>query len=238
MTDDILVCILSLLDPREATRTSVLSMRWRYVWAKVSNLSFGASSTLYTLWNPCPISNEYQAIQYDFEACKHVPCADQVVSLSDGTVGSTFTGVSVGATSTSSSVGSTFSDGTVVADSSTVSALPTGMESEVTSTLFETYRELLDALARHKTEHDSLLKKREILINGIKEISEFFKRNAIPNVGHALVEPFTELGAVNGKIRKLKLDYDEKVDMIQNIPSIFASESLLAMKSSYHFPWN
>lgn len=76
------------------------------------------------------------------------------------------------------------------------------------------------------------------MVNGIKEISEFFKHNGVPNVGLALIEPLTELEAVNSKIRMLELGYDEKVDVMQKIPGRFASASLVAMKSSCHFPWN
>lgn len=82
LTDDLLVHILSLLDLREAARTSTLSKRWRYVWANLSNLDFDASSTLFALWHARSISEEHFATEHEAEACKYVRRVTHVVSSS------------------------------------------------------------------------------------------------------------------------------------------------------------
>ncbi|KAJ8419902.1 hypothetical protein Cgig2_007366 [Carnegiea gigantea] len=80
LMDDILVRILSLLDLREAARTSALSKRWRYLWANRSDLDFDASPTLYRLWHELSISWELYDAQCEFEAYKFVRHVNQVVS--------------------------------------------------------------------------------------------------------------------------------------------------------------
>jgi hypothetical protein len=43
LSDDVLLDILSLLPTKEAVRTSLLSKRWEYLWASMSNLVFDGS---------------------------------------------------------------------------------------------------------------------------------------------------------------------------------------------------
>ncbi|KAJ8451851.1 hypothetical protein Cgig2_007334 [Carnegiea gigantea] len=73
LTDDILIHILSLLDLREAATTSVLSKRWRYVWANLSNLDFHGTSTLH---------GRGYSTRYESEACKYAHRVNQAVSSS------------------------------------------------------------------------------------------------------------------------------------------------------------
>ncbi|KAJ8451850.1 hypothetical protein Cgig2_007333 [Carnegiea gigantea] len=73
LPDDILIHILTLLDLREAATTSVLSKRWRYVWANLSNLDFDGLSTLH---------GRGYSTRYESDACKYVHRVNQVVSSS------------------------------------------------------------------------------------------------------------------------------------------------------------
>lgn len=63
MPDDILVFILSFLTLKEASVTSVLAKRWRYLWASVSHLS---------------IDSKYKNVR------KFVDCVNRVVRLHNG----------------------------------------------------------------------------------------------------------------------------------------------------------
>ncbi|KAH7549766.1 hypothetical protein ACOSQ2_025564 [Xanthoceras sorbifolium] len=68
LPDEILVSILSLLTMKEAARTSVLSHRWRYLWAFTGRLEFQRPS------------KELR----DFERCRLVKCVNQVLQSHKG----------------------------------------------------------------------------------------------------------------------------------------------------------
>lgn len=74
LTDDVLIKILSLLDPKEAVRTSVLSQRWRHLWAGLPDMyNFDTSGMLW------PMLKSYDDNQYYTELHKFIGYVNQVL---------------------------------------------------------------------------------------------------------------------------------------------------------------
>ncbi|KAJ8449302.1 hypothetical protein Cgig2_002434 [Carnegiea gigantea] len=77
LADDVLIRILSLLNLREAARTSVLSKRWRHLWSYLPDYyDFDASATWWWL------GLRYGDNQYKFQVRKFVDYVNQVVNSS------------------------------------------------------------------------------------------------------------------------------------------------------------
>uniref|UniRef100_A0A7C9E974 F-box domain-containing protein n=1 Tax=Opuntia streptacantha TaxID=393608 RepID=A0A7C9E974_OPUST len=80
MADDILIQILSLLDLKEAVRTSVLSMRWRHVWTNLPDIyDFDTSGMLWLSLK------SYDNNQYNTELHKFLDYVNQVLSSTHST---------------------------------------------------------------------------------------------------------------------------------------------------------
>lgn len=97
--------------------------------------------------------------------------------------------------------------------------------------MFDMYWELLDAVDKTRADLDLLLRKKKVLITGMKQTKESHQNGFLSNLSVALVDSLSELEKVNKKLRNLALDYDKNVELLRQIPGAMAAEDLLAVRS-------